>query len=104
MIRMSRLETGIVQVHPEKKAVYELIAQAVCDVALKAEQKKIDIVIDESIVSDKADGGELTAYFDTRWTAEAVFNILDNSVKYTDRTGEKSLFLPERQTFMCESA
>lgn len=103
MIRMSRLETGIVQVHPEKKAVYELIAQAVCDVALKAEQKKIDIVIDESIVSDKADGGELTAYFDTRWTAEAVFNILDNSVKYT-QDGEKSLFLPERQTFMCESA
>lgn len=88
MIRMSRLETGIVQVHPEKKAVYELIAQAVCDVALKAEQKKIDIVIDESIVSDKADGGELTAYFDTRWTAEAVFNILDNSVKYTQEGGK----------------
>ena len=88
MIRMSRLETGIVQVNPEKKAVYELIAQAVCDVALKAEQKKIDIVIDESVVSDKADGGELTAYFDTRWTAEAVFNILDNSVKYTQDGGK----------------
>lgn len=88
MIRMSRLETGIVQVNSEKKAVYELIAQAVCDVALKAEQKKIDIVIDESVVSDKADGGELTAYFDTRWTAEAVFNILDNSVKYTQDGGK----------------
>lgn len=37
MIRMSRLETGIVQVHLERNSVYELIAQAVCDVALKAE-------------------------------------------------------------------
>ena len=38
MIRMSRLETGIVQVQPEKSAVSALVAQAVCDVALKAEQ------------------------------------------------------------------
>ena len=40
MIRMSRLETGIVQVQPEKSAVSALVAQAVCDVALKAEQKR----------------------------------------------------------------
>lgn len=79
MIRMSRLETGIVQVQPEKSAVSALVAQAVCDVALKAEQKKIEIVIEES--------EELTAYFDKRWTAEAVFNILDNSVKYTQDGG-----------------
>ena len=76
---MSRLETGIVQVQPEKSAVSALVAQAVCDVALKAEQKKIEIVIEES--------EELTAYFDKRWTAEAVFNILDNSVKYTQDGG-----------------
>lgn len=79
MIRMSRLETGIVQVQPEKSSVSALVAQAVCDVALKAEQKKIEIVIEES--------EELTAYFDKRWTAEAVFNILDNSVKYTQDGG-----------------
>lgn len=79
MIRMSRLETGIVQVQPEKSVVSALVAQAVCDVALKAEQKKIEIVIEEN--------EELTAYFDKRWTAEAVFNILDNSVKYTQDGG-----------------
>lgn len=49
MIRMSRLETGIVQVQPKRNPVSELIAQAVCDVALKAEKKMIDIVIDGSI-------------------------------------------------------
>lgn len=86
MIRMSRLETGIVQVRPEQNSVYELIAQAVCDVALKAEKKRIDIVIDESV--EPIHGGEMTAYFDARWTGEALFNILDNSVKYTQDGGK----------------
>lgn len=79
MIRMSRLETGIVKVQPEENSVYELIAQAVCDVALKAEAKKIDI--------DVSCEEELTAYFDRKWTVEAVFNILDNGVKYTGTGG-----------------
>lgn len=79
MIRMSRLETGIVQVQPVRNPVYELIAQAVCDAALKAEAKHIDI----KVSCDEA----LTAYFDKRWTGEALFNILDNSVKYTKDGG-----------------
>lgn len=80
MIRMSRLETGIVKVQPERNSVYELIAQAVCDVALKAEEKEIDI----EVFCEE----ELTAYFDRRWTVEAVFNILDNAVKYTGNGGK----------------
>lgn len=87
MIRMSQLETGIVQVQPEQNSVYELIAQAVCDVALKAEKKMIDIEIDESVEPTQS-GGKMTAYFDARWTAEAVLNILDNSVKYTQIGGK----------------
>ncbi len=79
MIRMSRLETGIVKVHPEENSVYELIAQAVCDVALKAEEKRIEIEVSCE--------EELRAYFDRKWTVEAVFNLLDNGVKYTEDGG-----------------
>ncbi len=79
MIRMSRLETGIVKVHPVKNSVYELLAQAVCDVALKAEEKGIRITVDCS--------DDLAAYFDQKWTVEAVFNLLDNGVKYTQAGG-----------------
>lgn len=79
MIRMSRLETGLVKVQPEEGSVYDLIEQAVCDVALKADEKHMDIRI--------ACGEGLTAYFDRKWTLEAVFNVLDNSVKYTNPGG-----------------
>lgn len=79
MIKMSRLETGVVCVQPETNSVYELIAQAVCDIALKAEEKDIEITADCR--------EDLLAYFDRRWTLESVFNILDNSVKYTRNGG-----------------
>lgn len=79
MIRMSRLESGIVKVNPRENSVYELIAQAVCDAALKAEEKDISIGISCS--------EELLGYFDRRWTGEALFNILDNGVKYTNPGG-----------------
>lgn len=83
MIRMSRLEAGIIKVEPKENSVYGLIAQAVCDVALKAEEKGIEIE------ADCAEG--LSACFDSRWTAEAIFNILDNGVKYTQAGGKLTI-------------
>lgn len=80
MIRMSRLETGLIKVRPERNSVYELLAQAVCDAALKAEEKKIGIFVECP--------QELKAYFDPKWTVEAVFNIVDNGVKYTPPGGK----------------
>ena len=79
MIKMSRLETGIVKVKPTESKLYQLLEEAVCDVALKAEEKDIDIH-----VSCKED---IKAFFDYKWTLEAVYNILDNAVKYTEEKG-----------------
>lgn len=92
MIKMSRLETGIVKVQPSESRVHELIARAVCDVALKAEKKEIAIEVDCK--------EELTAYFDSRWTAEALFNILDNGVKYTGPGGRIEIFAEKTDFFV----
>lgn len=80
MIRMSRMETGLIKVQPKEHSVYELLARAICDAALKAEEKGIEIQVscEES----------LRAYFDKRWTQEAVFNVLDNAIKYTGQGGK----------------
>lgn len=80
MIKMSRLETGIVNVSPKSESVYQLVEAAVCDVALKAEAKNIGISVDCKET--------LHAYFDKKWTTEALFNIIDNAVKYTKEGGE----------------
>lgn len=92
IIQMSRLETGIIKVQPAKNFVYELIAQSVSDVALKAEKKNIDIEVDCK--------EEFSAYFDDRWTTEAVFNILDNGVKYTKYGGQINISAEKTDFFV----
>ena len=77
MIKMSRLETGIVEVQPKENSIRALLEQAVCDIALKAEKKQIEI---EMHCEE-----DLKAVFDKKWTLEAVFNILDNAVKYSPK-------------------
>lgn len=79
MIKLSRLESGIVRVNPEYAPVYPLLESSICDIALKAEAKEIDISVD--CVEN------LHAFFDTKWTQEAVFNLMDNAVKYTGKGG-----------------
>lgn len=92
MIRMSRLETGIVKVQPANNSVYDLLAQAVCDAAVKAEEKNIGISV------DCPEG--MQAYFDRKWTAEAVFNILDNGVKYTQAGGKLEITVQKTDFFV----
>ena len=62
MIKMSRLENGIVKVQPKENSIRQLLEQAVCDVALKADEKQIHI---EMECEDS-----LKAVFDGKWTLE----------------------------------
>lgn len=79
MIKMSRMEVGMIKVEPVYQRIMPLVEQAVCQIALKAEQKQIDI---EVSCEDW-----IQAVFDLNWTLEALENILDNAVKYTHEQG-----------------
>ena len=72
--RVSRLETGLIRLKPEQQAVEPVVLNALNQVVAKAENKKMEIVL----------SGETraSALIDKKWTAEALFNILDNAVKY----------------------
>lgn len=83
MIKMSRLETGIVKIHPEYTSVYSILEQVICDAALQAEAKEIAIEVE----CDE----RLKVYCDPKWTREAVFNLIDNAVKYTGFGGRISV-------------
>lgn len=75
LIKMSRLETGTVALHMEKKSLYDTIAQAINGVWAKAEAKNIELCVE----CDR----HVTVFHDAKWTAEAIGNILDNGVKYS---------------------
>ncbi len=79
MIKMSRLETGVISLDTEPQSVYETLAAALGGILIEAEKKRIEITVDCS--------ENLTAVHNRKWTTEALFNILDNAVKYTPEGG-----------------
>ncbi len=75
MIKTSRLETGVISLEQKEQSIYETLAAALGGIFLNAEKKKIDVQVD-------CPEGLLVSH-DRKWTTEALFNILDNAVKYT---------------------
>ena len=83
MVKMSRLETGVLEIKPQLVSVYETVAQALSGIMLNAELKNISVSVecDEMFIVSH----------DPKWTVEALFNILDNAVKYTPAKGKITL-------------
>ncbi|MFD3158761.1 sensor histidine kinase (plasmid) [Haloimpatiens sp. FM7330] len=80
MIKTSRLETGVITLEKKKCSIYETLAAAMGSILFKAEKKHINIVVDCAV--------DLVVSHDRKWTTEALFNILDNAVKYTPIGGK----------------
>lgn len=79
MVKSSRLETGIITLEKKNVPIYETLAVALGGIFLKAEEKKLKITVNCP--------ENLMVLHDTKWTSEALFNILENAVKYTDMGG-----------------
>lgn len=82
LIRSSRLENGIITLYPKKQGVRKMVEAAVLQIRPKAQQRRIRI----EVGAGKKDGQteDRQAVFDEKWTQEALYNLLDNAVKYTD--------------------
>ncbi|HBB28592.1 MAG TPA: two-component sensor histidine kinase [Clostridiales bacterium] len=78
LITASRLETGIISVNPIKNSISELVDNILIQIESKSKAKNIDI-------TTNIEKGY--AIFDMKWTVEAIYNIVDNAVKYTQNGG-----------------
>lgn len=95
LIRMSRLEAGIITANRTTNAVYPFLQKVIEDIKNKADIKNIEISVRRS-----GDGGEnIKAVFDEKWTAEAILNILDNAVKYSYEGGKIELSVIRYEMF-----
>ena len=79
IVKMSRLETGVIHIQKSPALLIETLGRAVQSVVPRAEEKGLSL----SAECDE----KLMVSHDIKWTEEAVFNILDNAVKYTPYGG-----------------
>ena len=92
LIKLSRLESGIISLKPEKNSLNEIVLQAVKTVYAKAKEKGILITFE----CDQT----FEAVLDFNWTAEAISNVIDNAVKYTPQGGFVRLQITEYPSFL----
>ena len=91
MVKMSRLETGTIKIQKSDSFLEETLALAIGAVVPKADKKNIQIHVtyDETLQLEH----------DKKWTAEAIFNILDNAVKYTSVNGTINISVQREEIF-----
>lgn len=78
LVKLSRMENGIISVHPGETPVGDLLA---------AVQSRYQSVAGQKGLAFRIEDTKALAVFDLKWTAEAVGNIVDNAIKYTASGG-----------------
>lgn len=94
LVKLSRLETGILALRPCKSEVAPLLEEVRKQYAARAEEKGLYL----RVLSEEA--REITACFDPKWTLEALDNLVDNAIKYT-QTGGITVCVKPYELFIC---
>lgn len=79
LIKSSRLETGVISVNSSINSVDKLITELIPQMEQEASKKEIKIT---TLLSKDI------AKFDMKWTSEVVANVIQNAIKYTNKSGE----------------
>ena len=92
LVKTSRLETGAIRLEKRDGLLFDTLAQAMSGIVYSAEKKEITVTV------DCPEGLHLS--HDSKWTAEALFNLLDNAVKYTSAGGRISVSVEQWEMYV----
>ncbi len=92
MGKASRLETGAITLEKKDGPLLDTLAQAMSGIVYGAEQKGIFVEV--------RCPEDLRVSHDSKWTAEALFNLLDNAVKYTPAGGKISVSVEQWEMYV----
>ncbi len=95
LVNISRMETGLIQIHREAADILDTLVTAVNRIYLKAEEKQIAIEFEE--IEDMT---ALVIPHDVKWLCEAFINILENAVKYSPENTEVCIRMIKMTTFL----
>ena len=90
LVKTSRLEAGVLALHPRAGPLGPVLEEAAAQFAPKAAERRIRLVLAPT---------DISAVFDPKWTAEALCNLLDNAVKYTPAGGRVTVGAVSYQLF-----
>ena len=92
LVKTSRLETGAIRLEKKDGLLIDTLAQAMSGIVYGAEKKGIAV----SVQCPE----DLRVSHDSKWTAEALFNLLDNAVKYTPAGGKISVSVEQWEMYV----
>ena len=94
LVKLSRLESGTIQVLPKKQHLCPLLEAVIKRGEEKQKKRNIRLL-------KTGWDAELSARFDRKWTEEAVYNILDNALKYTKGSSTVKIHVKPYEFFVC---
>lgn len=92
LVKMSRLENGLISFSTERTQAVLIVADSLAQIMPFAEKKGISITVDCS--------EDIFVCCDKKWTCEALFNVLDNAVKYTPENGSISVSVRKNKFYV----
>lgn len=91
LTKMSRLETNMIVLNKESSKIIECLEEAKRQANPLAEKKNISIEI-------TGDTKTIVKY-DKKWTLEAICNLIENAIKYTNENGKIVINLEKLESF-----